>query len=162
MFSIDRGSHLLSDIFDQVLSCLVLINQNIDLLCDSVIILCAKIVNAGLDVIDILFSVVLVDVPAFQHSKETLVFLKTVFHDLQGLLPFLALIENAFVADSVSYDDYAAACSMLADNSKSHDKCWPKCSLAVAAVSELELKIVELELIEFCGVLWPISGSEFV
>lgn len=52
-------------------------------------------------------------------------FLKAVLHDLQGFFPFLTLIKNTFIADSVGHDHDATACSVLADYSEGHDKCWP-------------------------------------
>ena len=86
-------------------------------------------------------------------------FLKAVLHDLQGFFPFLTLIKNTFIADSVGHNHDATACSVLADYSEGHDKCWTQCGLAVAAVSELELQVIELELVELCCVLWPISSA---
>lgn len=62
---VDRSSHLLPDVFYQVLSRLVLIDQDVDLLGYGVVILGAEVVDAGLDVVYILFPIVLVDVSAF-------------------------------------------------------------------------------------------------
>ena len=88
--------------------------------------------------------------------------LEPVFHDLQGLLPLLTLVEDALITDPVGHDHDAAACSVLADNTQRHDKCWPQRSLAVATVTKLELEVVKLELVELCCVLRPISSAQLV
>lgn len=89
-------------------------------------------------------------------------FLKAIFHDFQGLFPFLALVENTFISDSIGHYNYAAACSVLADYSKGHDECWTQCGLAVTAVSELELQVIKLELVELCCVFRAVSSTQLV
>ena len=115
--TINTKTHLFSYILNYVFSSLVSVEKNIDLFSHRILIILTKCVNACLDVIYVLLLIVLVDIPTFQHGKKTFMLFQSHLQQFLSLFPFLTLVKNPSIANSISHNHNTAARTMLSHHS---------------------------------------------